>query len=47
MEETAMIGDLPRKERPWKIILAWAGVLILTAWAIWHTFTSSLEMMRR
>ena len=41
-----MIGDLPRKQRPWKIILGWVGLLIIVAWAIWNAFTSSLEMMR-
>jgi hypothetical protein len=47
MEAQSMTKTLPRKERPWKIILGWAGLLVLVAWAIWHTFTSSLEMMRR
>jgi hypothetical protein len=41
-----MEKSVSRETRPWKIIIAWAIVLIPMLWAIYYTITTSLEMMR-
>jgi hypothetical protein len=41
-----MTRSIEAPTRPWKIIAAWVVVLVPIVWAIYYTFTSSLEMMR-